>query len=247
MLSKERTANMIGWAVASYGRAWIRTLKVHHSLANELDNPRTGAKGGLYCLWHEDLLMMSVFFADCGIHTLISKSTDGDYVTRMVDHLGFQAIRGSTGRGGLRAVREIIRTIGHANLAITPDGPRGPRREFQEGAVYLASRTGLDLIPVVAAYDNVWRFRSWDKMAWPRFRSRVVVRFGNRIRVPGDAGSAELKEYHQTISASMTAEEECAKDILADWKKGAKVEIIRDFRPEVAKQPKPAPALQKSA
>lgn len=247
MLSKARVANTIGWSIASIGRVWLRSLKIHYSLADEAVNPRTGAQGGLYCLWHEDLLTMSLFFADCGIHTLISNSKDGEYVSRMVEMLGFHPIRGSTGRGGLRAVREIIRTIGHANLAITPDGPRGPRREFQEGAIYLASRTGLDLIPVMAAYDRPWRFKSWDKNAVPRLGTKLVIRMGKRMHVPADANSADLKAFHQLISADMNAEEAIAQQLLADWKQGAKLETVHDLRPEIVRDPSLRPVLQRSA
>ncbi len=182
----------IGWAGARVLRGFGMqgTLRARvHCEAPEAD-PRTAERGYLYCMWHETMLMPAAFFAHRGIHILISQHNDGEYIARIVRNLGYIPVRGSTSRGALRAVREMSRSAERGNLAITPDGPRGPRQTLQDGAVYLASRAGLSIVPMGFAFERPWRASSWDRFILPRPFSRAACFFGEPIPVPRDADAA---------------------------------------------------------
>ena len=137
----------IGWGGAGLLRRWIGTIRVDVRCEAPEADPRTATRGFVYCLWHETMLLPAVVFADRGIRILISQHNDGEYIARIVRRLGFAVVRGSSTRGAVRAVREMARSAGLGNLAITPDGPKGPREELQNGAVFLASRRAGDRPP----------------------------------------------------------------------------------------------------
>ena len=204
-----------GRAGAGLLRVWMRTLRVSvHCEVPEAD-PRTATRGYLYCLWHETLLMPAVLFADCGLHLLISQHRDGEIITRIVRRLGYSVVRGSTTRGAVRAVRELGRSASDANLAITPDGPRGPRRVLQNGAVYLASRGGLAIVPMCFAFDRPWRAASWDRFVLPKPFSRAACFLGAPIPVPRDANSAEMAVQQKIVSDAMARATSQAELMLA--------------------------------
>jgi lysophospholipid acyltransferase (LPLAT)-like uncharacterized protein len=205
----------IGWAGAGTLRAWVHTINVRvHSELPEAD-PRTATQGYLYCLWHETLLLPAAVFADRGIHLLISQHNDGEYITRIVEQLGFKVVRGSTTRGAVRAVRELARSAESANLAITPDGPKGPRQVLQNGALYLASRTGLAIVPMGLAFERPWRASSWDRFVLPRPFTRAACVFASPMSVPRDADAVELEHHHRLVSDAMERAASDAERLLA--------------------------------
>jgi lysophospholipid acyltransferase (LPLAT)-like uncharacterized protein len=117
--------------------------------------------------------------------------------------MGAQAVRGSTNKKGLSALRGLIRKGRVNHLGITPDGPRGPRRVLQPGAVFVASRTGMPLVPVGMAYDSCWRHSSWDRMAFPRPGRTGVAVAGRPIYVPADLDRDGVEEYRRRVQAAM--------------------------------------------
>ena len=128
------------------------------------------------------------------IHVLISEHADGQMIAEACRHLGFRVVRGSATRGGVEAVRQMVRRSRSAHLAITPDGPRGPRRQVQPGVVYLAAPTGLPIVPFGIAFERAWRMNSWDRFAVPWPWSGAVCVTAEPIHVPagrpqGSAGS----------------------------------------------------------
>jgi lysophospholipid acyltransferase (LPLAT)-like uncharacterized protein len=205
----------IGLAGAGLLRCWMGTLRVRVHSEDPAADPRVATRGFLYCLWHEALLMPTAIFADRGIHLLISQHRDGEYITRIVQRLGFSVARGSTTRGAVRAVRELGRSAGSANLAITPDGPSGPRRVMQNGTVYLASRGGLAVVPMGFAFDRAWRASSWDRFVLPRPFSRAACFLGVPIAVPHKADAEELAEHHRIVSEAMDRATSQAELLLA--------------------------------
>ena len=102
------------------------------------------------------------------MHILISDHRDGELITQVIRRLGFSVVRGSTTRGGTRALREMTLRIDQGHLCVTPDGPRGPRRSVHQGIAYLCSRTGLPIVGAGMAFQRPWRARSWDRFCVPR-------------------------------------------------------------------------------
>src|SRR5206468_6190352 len=107
----------------------------------------------LYAFWHEHLLLPAYHYGRRDIRVLISTHADGQLIAEVCRRLGFGLVRGSTTRGGVEAVRQMLRDGGASHLAITPDGPRGPRRRVQPGVSFLASRTGLPVVPMGIGHD----------------------------------------------------------------------------------------------
>jgi lysophospholipid acyltransferase (LPLAT)-like uncharacterized protein len=217
---------VVGWLLAQLVRLWLSTLRVHVEDVQKNDPRKTGNRGRMYCLWHEDMFTLGYLFGRLGIYVLISRSQDGELIAQAMETLGFRTVRGSTSRGGATAAKEIIEGLGGVSAAITPDGPRGPRREFHGGAVFLASRTNMPLVPVTLAYERPWRLGSWDKLALPRPFSRVVVCIGQPEAVPANADKQALEQHRLKIAALMTESSERCESLLRRWQKGERLPLV---------------------
>ena len=108
-------------------------------------------------------------------------------------------IRGSTARGGSQALLEMIRSSSDAHLGITPDGPRGPRRQLKPGAVVVASQSGLPIVPIGIGFARAWRFGSWDRFALPLPFSTLVGVMGEPIVVPANLDRSGLALWTQLV------------------------------------------------
>jgi lysophospholipid acyltransferase (LPLAT)-like uncharacterized protein len=174
-----------------------------------------GARPAIFAFWHADLITMMYSERGCGAGVLISRHADGEVAARALHHLGYQTARGSSTRGGGRGVLEALRIASQgASIAVTPDGPRGPAEVVKPGIAYLASRSGLPVVPVAAASRDPIRVRSWDRMRIPRPFARTRVAFGAPIAVARDAGDAALDVARQEIERA-----------LRDWTNGLRREM----------------------
>src|SRR5262245_687324 len=184
---------VIAWII----RLWIGTLRYRYRhLGPNVDPHQPGLRRHyIYAFWHEYMLLLAYQYAGPDIYVLISQHADGQLIAEVCRHLGFSTVRGSTTRGGAEAVRQMMRFGREAHLAITPDGPRGPRRKVQQGLVYLAARTGLAIVPIGIAYSKSWRMGSWDRFALPKPWSLAVCITGEPIEVSGDPDRALFDEY----------------------------------------------------
>jgi hypothetical protein len=126
-------------------------------------------------LWHH---------RDQGVAVLVSEHQDGELIARVLDWMGYRLIRGSTSRGAGRALLGLVRTLKEGNdVAVTPDGPRGPRHKFAPGAVIAANRAEAPILPTVAHVDRYWKLRTWDGFMIPKPFARVTVSYGDPVRV----------------------------------------------------------------
>jgi lysophospholipid acyltransferase (LPLAT)-like uncharacterized protein len=168
------------------------TLRYEVRGVDRLREARESSPDGrvIFCCWHGRLLPLVLLVRGRGMRILVSRHRDGEILARVTERLGFRPIRGSTRRGGARALLEALRAGGGADLALTPDGPRGPRERFGQGAVFLASRSGLPLVPVGCAARPAWQLRSWDAFQVPRPFARVRVVCGAPVMVPSRADAA---------------------------------------------------------
>jgi hypothetical protein len=139
---------------------------------------------GIYASWHCRLAIMLYVLRDKGIFALVSRSKDGEYVSRMLGKFGFNTVRGSTSRGAARSVLKLIECgLRGFPLAITPDGPRGPKGKVQQGVVYLAQKTGLPILPLGVCLSNRIVFNSWDNFEFPLPFGKAAVIYGEPIKV----------------------------------------------------------------
>jgi lysophospholipid acyltransferase (LPLAT)-like uncharacterized protein len=163
----------------------------------------------IYAFWHESLLAMASQRAK--VNVLISLHADGEIITQICRALGIGVVRGSTTRRGGAALLEMLHCGRDAHLAITPDGPRGPHRKFQVGAVYIASRTGLPIVPIGVGFGKAWRAKSWDRFAIPLPFSRAYGVVGEPIHVPPDLDRAGLELYRAMAESRLLSATEAAE------------------------------------
>jgi lysophospholipid acyltransferase (LPLAT)-like uncharacterized protein len=204
-----------GWLGARLVRTLIRTqsLRIHcvgpDVGAGRLQHPDRF----IYAIWHEDLLLPAAGFGGPDLAVLISSHADGQLLGGLIRAMGMEMVLGSTTRGGIEAVRQLIRPdVRWRNLAITVDGPRGPRRVVQQGAVYVASRTGMKIVPVGVGYSRPWRLKSWDRFAIPRPFARARIVLGGPIAVAVDLRSAGLEESRRIVQTEMDRLNAAAED-----------------------------------
>ncbi len=150
---------------------------------------RTAHESALWSLWHETLLLGTWLYRRRDIHVMISASRDGELIARITQHLGYTPVRGSTSKGSLAATRKLVAFLRAGKLAaITPDGPRGPRRRAQPGLVALARLSGRPVVAIGIGVERCWRLRSWDRFAIPVPFSRVHYAYSEPIWLPREGG-----------------------------------------------------------
>lgn len=203
-----RTIRRVAAAAAWLARFWIRSLRyAYRPLTRYLAPDRPELLGGaryIYAFWHEHLFLPGYLYAGPETAVLIGQHADGELIAQVVQRLGLSVVRGSSTRGGTAAVLKLLREGSqYRHLAITPDGPRGPRRICQLGAVYLASRSGLPIVPAGLGFSRCWRAGSWDRLAVPRPLSIVRAVSAHPIIVPPDLGTAELEPFRQAVENAM--------------------------------------------
>lgn len=133
----------------------------------------------VFTLWHGQMLPLLWSHRGQGISVLISEHRDGEIVARIASALGFRTVRGSTYRGADRALVGLVRELraGH-DVAVTPDGPRGPAGHFAPGALIAAQRAGAPIVSVAAAATRAWHMKSWDGFMIPKPFARVTIAYG---------------------------------------------------------------------
>lgn len=196
-------------------RGWLSTLDIRLAVAEGTD-PLHGERR-IYLFWHEMMLLPAYAYARLGFATLVSRHRDGELIAQVAGMLGGTVIRGSTShgrdRGGAAAIREMMRPGPHRHICITPDGPRGPRRVVNIGAVYLASRSGMPLVPAGMAFEKPWRVGSWDRMALPRPFTRARVVSGPAIHVPDGLDLDALEPWRQRVQDALDTVQRRAEDL----------------------------------
>ena len=186
----------VGHAGTAICRAWIATLRIRWigDFARRGDTLVTPVPG-IYAFWHQRLIgMTATCRVGCGV--LVSRSSDGEMIAQVLSRLGFRPLRGSTRRGGSRAVLEALREDpDRFTVAITPDGPKGPSGRFQSGAIYLASRKRVPIYPMTVTASRCYRLPTWEELLVPAPFSRVLARLGDPIHVPADLDRDGIEGY----------------------------------------------------
>ena len=184
-----------GLAAAGGVRAWMSTLEYQALFYDKNVDPIHGVGGPrIYVFWHEYILIPLYMRGHCNLSMLLSKHKDADILYRVAHHMGFECVRGSTYGGATEALLELSRRGQHMHLAITPDGPRGPRRQLAQGPIFLASRLQLPIVPFGMGLDRPWRAKSWDRFAVPRPGSRARAVVGPEIYIPPGLSRPELEQ-----------------------------------------------------
>jgi lysophospholipid acyltransferase (LPLAT)-like uncharacterized protein len=227
-----------GWAGTRLARLLSASLRFEYSSAgpvpvDPLQSPEREAF--IYALWHENFLVPIVRFGNPDVAALVSGHADGRLLGTLIRATGMRVVHGSTNRGGVAAVRELLRPdVGH--VAVTPDGPRGPRRVVQPGVVYLASRTGLRIVPIGVGHHRPWRLKTWDSFAVPRPFSRVRCLLGRPLSVPPRIPAGRLDAYARLVQLELDRTTAAAQD----WADTGRLEVapaVPPGRPPVVEHP----------
>jgi hypothetical protein len=160
---------------------------------------------GVYCFWHRCLLPAAHQFRNWKIAILISRSFDGELISRTVERLGFTALRGSSSQGGsaaLLAAREAY--LSGSNIAFTADGPRGPVYRAKPGAVRLAQMTNAKYVGAFYLHpQRAWKFNSWDKFLVPKPFSAVVVSFARVVEIGNSSDDATTERERSAVEGAV--------------------------------------------
>jgi len=162
--------------------------------------------------WHNRILAITAAFLRVypagrpGVLVLTSASKDGMWLGELTGRLGMGSVRGSSSRRGATAMRELLeKTDAGHDIAITPDGPRGPRYSLGSGLVYLAQKAGIPILPCHANFHRALRLDTWDRFAIPLPFSRLDVTLGPLLRVPDTASEAAFEAERQKIESVLRA------------------------------------------
>ena len=179
----------VGGLVYALARLLFRTLRV--TFENEA-GLETGGKGAIFVTWHGRSLLPANVFRNKRYWALISLSNDGEIQDVIFRKFGFQTIRGSTGRGGVRGALQMARQVKEGGvLAFTPDGPRGPTHKVQLGVILMAEKSGAPIIPLGISVNRRWLMKkSWDAYLLPLPFSRAYFLVGEPIYVPANLNEA---------------------------------------------------------
>jgi lysophospholipid acyltransferase (LPLAT)-like uncharacterized protein len=201
MTKRAILAALVSACAPSLIRLHLATLRIRWLGVEPCDPPVDLRTPFIYAFWHQRLLLFAFTHRNQGVTVLISQHADGELIARAVEGLGFHTVRGSTTRGGGKALFQLAQRRG-VDLAVTPDGPRGPRHRLQAGVVYLAARTGYPVIPATVSYQRFWQFRSWDRFILPRPFTRALVRAAPPFTVPPE-GSDDPEPYRRRLEEAL--------------------------------------------
>ena len=170
----------------------------------------------IMAFWHGRVLTATYFFRGRGIVVMISENFDGEWIARIIERFGFRTSRGSTSRGGQRALLQLKRDMEQGlPSGFAVDGPRGPARVAQPGAVWLAKITGNPVVPFHMEASSYWSLGSWDRTQIPKPFATVAVSVGAPIDVPRDADDAAIEAKRVEVEQSLFALERRTVAMLA--------------------------------
>ena len=180
------------------------TMRIDYLNRSEVEKLTREGRNYIIAFWHGRLLMMPYSYPGSRINIIISHHRDGEYISSAMRRFGFHSIRGSSSRGGLSALKQVFREIRRgSDIAVTPDGPRGPKQRVKPGMVQIAKMSGLPIVPVSFSASRKKFLSSWDSMIIPFPFSRGTFVYGKAIWVPRDATPIQLEQKRQELEVSL--------------------------------------------
>ena len=195
---------LVSWIVPAILRLIGRTLRETSTFEEGAIQSLDEVYPGIFPFWHRCVLPATWLYRNQHPAVMTSQSRDGEFIARVIQRFGFVPVRGSSSRGGQRALLEMNQLLkeGHA-VAFTIDGPRGPRGVAKKGPVLLARMSGEAITAFYVAVERAWVLNTWDRLVIPKPFSRIYVRFAKKIFVPPDADDAAMERYHAEMQAAL--------------------------------------------
>src|SRR5882672_3033208 len=172
--------------------------------AEHLDAVAHSGRQPIMAFWHGRILPATVYFRRRGIVVITSENFDGEWIAGIIERFGYGTARGSTSRGAVKALVQLKRDMAAGKpAAFTLDGPRGPAKVAQAGAIWLAKATGNPIVPFHIEADRYWTANSWDRTQIPKPWSNVAIAIGEPLEVPAAADDAALEQARLTLEAKL--------------------------------------------
>jgi lysophospholipid acyltransferase (LPLAT)-like uncharacterized protein len=185
----------------------IRTLGATLRFAwseEEGSTPERIARPAIYSFWHQCIFPAAVLFRRQGIAVMASLSFDGELIARIIEKLGFRAVRGSSSRGAVGALLGMRHEVEAGEpVAFTIDGPRGPKYVAKPGPVLLAQATGAPMAAFHIALEKAWVLKSWDATRIPKPFSRALLRVSRAMHVPADVDEGAGKAHQAELQSAL--------------------------------------------
>ena len=198
---------VVGWVI----RLYFLTIHSVNNTCSRKTFTRTNRPRGIYPFWHAHQLAALIHYDYTKAAIMVSRSRDGEYIAQIAQRVGFLPVRGSSSRAGAPAFKAMLHLAraGHP-IAITPDGPRGPRHTINPGVINLAQKSGQPITPVALGFSGFWELASWDRFRIPKPFSLIYACWGEPLHVPPDADETQRKKLAETLRARMIALEKHA-------------------------------------
>ena len=184
----------------------------------------------IFACWHGRIVHGVFHLRGRGIVVIVSENFDGEWIARIIHRLGYGTARGSSSRGARKALRQMVRESKAHPTAFTVDGPRGPARTAQPGAVWLSKATGNPVVPFHAEAAAHWTLRSWDRTQIPKPFTTVALVMGAPFAVPADANEAELERGRLRLEEELAACEARCHQLLAPRSPDRSPDRSRDLK-----------------
>jgi lysophospholipid acyltransferase (LPLAT)-like uncharacterized protein len=200
---------LCAWMIKTLGN----TIRFHihdpHHTQHKLSNTPL-----IFAFWHRHILLMptvyKLYASSKKLTVLISRSGDGEFIARIIEHFGLQVIRGSTKRAGHLAMRQLVVKLRNeqCHIAFTPDGPRGPRGQVKPGILYLSQSESIPIIPIYLSYQHKITLNSWDRFIIPLPFTQCTIHVGKPLLVPPeeDLTHSPISKDHLTAALGPTHE-----------------------------------------
>ncbi|MEY2342387.1 lysophospholipid acyltransferase family protein [Acidithiobacillus sp. IBUN Pt1247-S3] len=213
-----RWQSRVAWLAAILLKAIASSLRWQEEGAEQIRALHVSGQPIILAFWHGRLALIPAAYRRIGgrrVKILISEHRDGELIAQVMSHWGYEAVRGSSRRGALKGAKGMLRGAREGyDLAITPDGPRGPREELQAGVLELARWTGLPIVPVTFSARWGRCFASWDRFLFPWPGSRALVLWGEPMRIAADTPASEMTILQQQLEEQMRTQRQHADQLM---------------------------------
>jgi lysophospholipid acyltransferase (LPLAT)-like uncharacterized protein len=214
-----RLRRLEAWAIASVGYRLVAalgaTLRWRSDGLEHFDSLVRSGRQPVMAFWHGRILPATYYFRRRGIVVITSENFDGEWIAGIIERFGYGTARGSTSRGGRRALLQLTRDLAAGKPAgFTLDGPRGPARVAQPGAIWLAKVTGHPVLPFHLEASRHWTLKSWDRTQIPKPFATVALAVGEPFTVPREADDAAIEASRQLLEERLRALEARARAML---------------------------------
>lgn len=186
-------------------RGWTNSLHIHRFGIEHVRQAMRQSPTGtaVFCHWHQSVLTALMPHYQVKAAVLVSRSKDGEIIARYLEAIGLRAVRGSSSRGAAAGALELMRVLHEGyHIALAVDGPRGPNKQIKDGAIEIARRHGIPLVPVAARATREFCFkRSWDHFRIPVPGSHLAVQYGAPLWFSGAQGDGDERARNRRTLA----------------------------------------------